>query len=50
MKERIILAEICRKKMEPIKDNAKMRTTNGSLYTSKFSYRVDGGQNGVSRE
>ena len=29
--ERMILAEMCKKKMEPMKDNAKMRTTKGSL-------------------
>ena len=31
LKERMILAEMCRKNMEPMKDNAKMRTTKGSL-------------------
>jgi hypothetical protein len=29
--ERMILAEIWRKKMEPMNDNERIRTTNGSL-------------------
>jgi hypothetical protein len=45
LNERMILAEMCRKNIEPMKERERIRTTNGSLkgtFSIRIKRRADG--------